>query len=69
MTTAETLANKLALPMLAVDCLAQLEPEQLDDLAQRIDAAVALHGEALDEGLKQALPWPVRGPLLRWLRR
>ncbi|MDN5938735.1 MAG: hypothetical protein L0H83_08740 [Salinisphaera sp.] len=64
----EQIAQQLGLSTLAVGALQQLEPTQVDALSAAIDRALAQHRQALDQSLRNAIPWPFKAPLLHWLR-
>lgn len=65
----EALAQRLRRPATSLQGCAALSPEQLGVLVAAIDRAVEQRRSALDTALHRFLPWPLRGPILRWLRR
>lgn len=74
--TGETSAEKLdalarrvrRAPGSLQDC-ANLTDAELDQLIAALDAAIEERRLALDQALHRFLPWPLRAPILRWLRR
>lgn len=65
----EQLSRQLELPPRALEAFQNLAPEQLDELASRVDAVLKQHEDGLDTALETAIPRVLRTPLLRWLRR
>lgn len=65
----EQLAAKLGRPATGLSAFGDLTPEQISELGQLIDAArKRRHGEYAD-AFQEALPAPLRIPLLSILRR
>lgn len=63
------LTRRLERPVLSLSALEQLPPEQLRTLREQIEQAQERHQKLLDQALERAIPWLLRAPVLRWLRR
>lgn len=67
--TVDALAQRLRRPAGSLQGCAQLSADELAILVATLDAAIAQRRSALDRSLHRFLPWPLRAPILRWLRR
>lgn len=67
--TVDALAQRLRRPAGSLQGCAQLSADELAMLVRALDAAIAQRRSALDQALCRFLPWPLRAPILRWLRR
>jgi hypothetical protein len=65
----EQLARRLHCPVDSVQAYAALDPTQLSQLDRCVEAALAQRQAALDAAYARLLPSPLRGLLLRLLRR
>jgi hypothetical protein len=65
----DAIAHRLHRPVESLRACAVLSPEQQAVLLAALDAALANRKRDLDGALARLLPWPLRGPVLRWLRR
>ncbi|MGH8540204.1 MAG: hypothetical protein ACRETW_06835 [Stenotrophobium sp.] len=59
----------LGRPSGSLPALEALSDEQIGVLDAAVQATCARHQQALDAAYGRALPWPLRGPILRLLRR
>lgn len=67
--TLDDLAQRLRRPVGSLQACAGLSAEELGVLIATLDSAIAQRRSALDRALHRFLPWPLRAPILRWLRR
>ncbi len=65
----QALAQRLNRPTSSLRAYAQLSADEHALLRDSLDTALAQRRTALDHAQSRLLPWPLRGVLLRWLRR
>ena len=65
----DALAARLGRPASSLQALAMLDRAQQAELIASVDRVLSTRQSELDRALRRLLPWPLRTPLLRWLRR
>lgn len=65
----EAIAQRLHRPAASLPACTVLSPEQQAILLAALDRAFEQRAQDLDRSLARLIPWPLRAPLLRWLRR
>ena len=61
-------ASKLGRPAGSLTSFSHLTPEQIGMLSAAIDRACEQQRETLEKSFRKAVPWPLRGLILRLLR-
>ena len=65
----DSLALRLGKPAGSLQAFAALDPAQRSELIASVDRTLSARQEQLDHALQRMVPWPLRAPLLRWMRR
>lgn len=65
----ETLARRLQRPVESLRACAALSEAEQATLLAAIERALAQRSVDIDRSLARLIPWPLRAPLLRWMRR
>jgi len=65
----QALSQRLNRPAASLRAYAELSPAEHAALLSCLDAALAQRRTAIDHALLRLIPWPLRGSVLRWLRR
>lgn len=65
----DAIARRLHRPVESLRACAGLSVEQQAVLLAAIEQSLIQRKQGIDGALARLLPWPLRGPVLRWLRR
>ena len=65
----DVLAQRLNRPASSLRAYVALNADEQAVLLARLDVALAARRTALDRALCRLIPWPLRGTVMRWLRR